>query len=252
MIGKAPPRSGRFWGDEHLMAETEESTPGVRAIVGEAFVPAQVLNRVLAAERRRQRLINMLFLFAVALGVALWLEPYVTGAELVTPLSPWLLWPIRMLGLVLGLAVMFWLDPPGNARWPERIRRVVLFLLIPALGGLAMNSLTWRAARWLEFGLSDQPYGEATYALSGRFDVVGGQRTWKRGVRIDPFGTGEPLYIRIPPQQSHVVSLSRERLCITVRQRRSSSGAIEVKTDPWRPFRTPAVKEIKPCRLPRK
>lgn len=226
------------------MLETEADAAGIRASIGEAFVPPHVVARVLAAERRCARLRTLLFMLPIALGLVLMIEPKFTKAVLITPLNSYVLWSMRLMGLAAGLAFFFSFDPPDRKSLSEWPRYVVLSLLVPAIGFAAMNAITWRAARWFEFGFSDQAYAAATYPIEGRpgFYLTKRGRVW-----LDPYRTGEWVYVRIPPEQARAIAYSFDRLCITLLQRRSSSGAIEIISDPWRPFIRASSKKIGPC-----
>lgn len=226
------------------MPDRNAQPGGIKAEVGEEFRPPQFEAHALGLESRRDRQDWILLAIAGGVLAVILIEPLVVRAELITPISGYALWPMRAFGLMTGLALVISTPRDGRVDWKGRLRGAVSLVVGCAVGAALADALTWRAARFLEFGLSDQPFVAATYPLTAGWD---GRLVGKGQIRIDPFGTGQPLVIRIAPGQLGYGLAPQLPLCITVMQRRSASGAIEVQTEPWRPFETPSVKKIQPC-----
>lgn len=226
------------------MPDSGEQPDRIEARMGAEFILPHFEARALAKERQKGlRGSAILCLCLVVLGTVL-IEPLVVRSELITPLSGYVLWPMRLFGLLTGLSIALASFEATQVDWKGWLNRAVLLVCSCGLGMAAFDALTWRAARWYEFGLSNQPFVAKTYVLSlnsyGRY-------VHKARVRLDPFETGQPLVIHVPPHQLGAWEWSGKPLCITVMQRQSRTGAVEVKTEAWRPFRTPVPKPIEPC-----
>lgn len=215
---------------------------------GASFVPPQFVENALVAERRRLR--QRLFAFGLPglVITGLVIEPMTSGASLITPISGSLLWLMRSVGMLMGVSFAILtrdLSPAPPTRHREGPLGVALVALVFGFMGLAsFDAFAWRAARWTAFYGSDQVYSSATYALTTKPDGV---LVRKGQVRIDPFDTGRPVAFRLSPEQGNAVNRMSGAICITVKQRRSPSGEIEVLTDGSQPFGTPDEKQIGPC-----
>ncbi|MFM5950560.1 MAG: hypothetical protein ACKOPM_15260 [Novosphingobium sp.] len=226
------------------MPDSSDRSGHLEAHVGAAFIPTQFEEHALEEERRRERrgfVVLGLVVFALA---AVLVEPLVVRSALITPLNGFIIWPMRVLGLIAGIGFAFATFHPEQTGWKQQLNKVAKLLVFCGLGLASFDALTWRTARWIEFGYSTAGFAPQTYPLTTTSD---GRLIHKGRVRIDPFDTGQPLVIYLPPDQLDTWQWPPNKLCITVMQRRSPSGAIEVQTEPWRPFGSPAAKAIKPC-----
>jgi len=107
-------------------------------------------------------------------------------------------------------------------------KKLLLFLLTPFLIGFAAGEAAWRVTDWIEFGFSTAPFAEASYPITG---VDHARRGRRDSVEIDPFDLEIGTGIAIPAAQFDAIWLDYRDYCITVLQRRSASGAVQILND---------------------
>lgn len=185
-----------------------------------------------------------LFAFIITTILVLaWLEALLSETALITPISSVLLNVMRVIGVLfgLGVSVIIYTDPTQAGGW----RMWVAILFMPLLVGFAFNEIAWRIADWSAFGFSTQAFESAHYRVE---DVNEGHRGRRDSVGIDPFDTGENTDIPIPSEQYRELLIGSGRVgCVTVAQRKSASGAIEIATNGLFTMSEPKPVEITPC-----
>ena len=163
-----------------------------------------------------------------------------THTALITPISPVGLTIMRALGTFCGLLVAFVVV---NGREMAFYRKIILMLVIPC-GGFALgDGIAWRIADHWDFGNTAIPYTMAQYPI---VNVKGGGKSHTYSLEIDPYGTGESAQIAIPYSQHQALLGDFNGKCVTVSERRSTSGAIEISTLPANPTSTREA-EVEPC-----
>jgi hypothetical protein len=202
-----------------------------KASVGEEFVHPQMVE---IAKRRTKFSEAISTKHAMRIGLILAFiaviasESAFSTMELITPIDQRVLWGMRLLGLLAGIAVWWLIRSSPSFDETSRLGTFSLALMVPLFGLGLFDALTWRAAVWWEFGLSSAPLETTVYPISG---LDSGRRSARTSIEIDPFGTGQELHIPIPKAQFHELRYLEGPLCVLVRQHRSESGAIEVLTD---------------------
>jgi hypothetical protein len=163
---------------------------------------------------------------SIAFFFLLWLETLFAGTALITPINKTLLYLMCGVGCVAGLplSIMAGLSKANNIGW---FKRGLIILAGPFLIAFAFGGLAWRASDWWEFGLSSQPFVEAAYPVT---HMSHGRKGRRSSFEIDPFKAGG-TEIPVPWSQFQDTWLHSTDYCITVLQRRSASGAIEIKTN---------------------
>jgi hypothetical protein len=183
----------------------------------------------------------LLLVVLVVFGL-FWLEALFASTSLITPLDGTFLLVMRGLGVLVGLAlgvVIFITDATMNA-----FRRALVALSLPFFIGFLFDGIAWRLADWLEFGLSAARFEPAQYpVLRSHHGRKGAQDT----LEIDPFHTGEAADIPIPAAQYDALRATASDYCVTVLQRKSASGAIEIRTDGRYTFQPPIPATLAPC-----
>lgn len=171
-----------------------------------------------------------------------WLEALFANTSLITPIDRTFLLSMRGLGALVGLALgvlIFITDATMNA-----IRKVLVALSLPFFIGFAFDGIAWRIADWWEFGLSTASFEPAQYpVLRSHHGRKGAQDT----LEIDPFHTGEAADIPIPAAQYDALRASASDYCVTVLQRKSASGSIEIRTDGAFTFMPPEPAVLAAC-----
>ncbi len=173
-----------------------------------------------------------------ALGV---LEAMLSNTALITPISNSFLWTMRLIGVAVGLVAGVVVASTSDfAIW----RKLALILFSPLLVGFLFDGIGWRMADWRAFGFSSQPFAPASYPIE---NVSRGRKGRTSTVSIDPFATGESTRIPISREQYSGLRADIDGLCVTVQQRRSPAGEIEILTDGQFTLSTPDPVEITPC-----
>jgi len=206
----------------------KRSETKIMARVGEVTTPAGMFVQIGQKEERRNKRFRRNIWAALIVLTILILEANFSGMALITPIADWLLWSMRLLGLIAGATLWRLIRHSPNFNESNRIAKFSLAVMLPLTGAFIFDGLTWRAAVWWEFGLSSAPLEMAVYPVA-RLDY--GRRSARAALKIDPFRTGQNLAIPIPWEQYEELRSIDEPLCVQVRQHRSRSGAIEVRSD---------------------
>lgn len=182
-------------------------------------------------------------LLVSGLIVLAWLEASFSGTALITPLGESLLWTMRGLGAVLGLGIALSLF--AKIARDNSIPKALLAVLVsPLMFGVLFNVIAWRAADWAAFGFSQQAFEEARYPIES---ISPGRKGRRDVIEIDPFNTGEDASIPVSDAQYRELVSTPASYCVTVMQRRSPTGAIEILTDGQYTLKEPAPVEVGPC-----
>ena len=171
-----------------------------------------------------------------------WLEALLSGTSLITPISQTLLWSLRGIGLAVGIAaavvVVFGV---GDG---SLLRRGATLLFLPLMFAFGFGEIAYRISDWTEFGFSSQPFESAQYPIES---IRWGRKGARDSIQIDPFDTGDNTDIPVTSDQYHALVKSSADSCVTVMQRKSKSGAIEIQTNGRYMLSTPAEVPVAHC-----
>lgn len=173
--------------------------------------------------------VNLLGIVGILSGALLflaWLEALLSGTSLITPISQTLLWTMRGIGLVVGLGVT--VVVVFGVADGSLLRRGATLLLLPIMFAFGIGELAYRISDWGEFGFSSQQFEPAQYPIAS---IRWGRKGARDTIRIDPFKTDDSTDIPINSEQYHALRDSGDYGCVTVMQRKSISGAIEISTN---------------------
>ena len=95
-----------------------------------------------------------------------------------------------------------------------------------------------------QFGFSSQQFEAAQYPIE---PIRWGRKGARDSIRIDPFKTGDNTDIPVNSGQYHVLRKSSSDSCVTVMQRKSKSGAIEIATNGRYMWSTPEALTVARC-----
>ena len=186
--------------------------------------------------------VRVFVLLFIALVSLFWLEALVSGTSLITPINQTLLWGMRGAGLIIGfvvslVAVLIMTDA---ALW----RRGLTLLFCPFLIAFGFGEMAYRIADWAAFGFSNQQFESAQYPIKS---ISHGRKGARSTIQIDPFDTGDTTNIPVTADQYHVLVKSSADSCVTVMQRKSKSGAIEIATNGRYMWSTPEQVPVARC-----
>ena len=191
--------------------------------------------------RSAGRLAAILSLAPLAL---LCLDALLSGTTLITPISPLFVNIMRGVGLALGVPLaLFTVVSPAVQMGIVRKGLVLLFL--PIFTAFAGGEAAWRIADWTEFSFSSAAYAPATYPI---IRANRGRKGRRDSVEIDPFNLRDATAIAVPSAQFQSIRENASDYCITVMQRRSASGAIEILNDGVLNLSGPAPATLTECR----
>lgn len=190
--------------------------------------------------------ISALRLAAILLGALLALlciEAMLSGTSLITPINGTFLNAMRLLGFVLGIPFALFVitrphEPMGIAK------KILIILFLPFLTGFVGGEAAWRISDWTEFGFSSAAFEPAVYPIKY---ASHGRKGRRDSFEIDPFNTKEATDIAVPSAQFDAIWLHHDDYCITVMQRKSASGAIEIVNDGVFTLREPAPAVLTQC-----
>lgn len=187
------------------------------------------------------KIIGIVFVVFMLLA---WLEALLAGTALITPISQTLLWSMRSFGLVVGLVVtVLTVLTMTDA---SLLRRGLTVLVCPLLIAFAFGEIAYRITDWTEFGFSSQQFESAQYPIES---ISSGRKGARNTIRIDPFDTGDSTNIPVTKEQYHELREASANSCVTVMQRKSASGAIEIVTNGRFMLNTPEPVPVSICGL---
>jgi len=169
------------------------------------------------------KIVGILFIAFIFLA---WLEALLSGTSLITPISQTLLWSLRGIGFVIGIGaavVMVFGIADGSL-----LRRGARLLFLPFMFAWGFGEIAYRISDWTEFGFSSQRFEQAQYPIDS---ISHGRRGARSTIKIDPFDTGDRTDIPVRTDQYQDLAKTSADSCVTVMQRKSASGAIEVQTN---------------------
>jgi hypothetical protein len=182
------------------------------------------------------------YMFGAVLTL-LCIEAMLSDTSLITPIDTTFLNIMRVIGLIIGvpLALLVIAKP----HQPMGImKKVMILLCLPLLTGFTGGEVAWRISDWIEFGFSSAEFEPATYPIKY---ASHGRRGRRDSVEIDPFAVKEGTDIAVPSWQFDSIWPHQSDYCITVMQRRSASGAIEIRNDGVFTLREPAPAVLTRC-----
>lgn len=170
-------------------------------------------------------------------------EALLSGTSLITPINGTFLNAMRLIGFILG--VPFALFVIARPHVPMGIAKKILILLfLPVLTGFAGGEAAWRISDWTEFAFSTAAFEPASYPIQY---ANHGRKGRRDSLEIDPFDAGEKTDIAVPSAQFDAIWPNYDGYCITVMQRKSASGAIEILNDGVFTLREPAPAVLTRC-----
>ena len=205
-----------------------------------ARAPYMSENEEVSSRVSARRIVACIFGGLLAL---LCIEAMLSSTSLITPINTTFLNVMRVIGLVLGvpLALLVIAKP----RQPMGLfKKLVILLFLPLLTGFVGGEVAWRISDWTEFGFSSAKFEPATYPIKY---ASHGRRGRRDSVEIDPFAVKEGTDIAVPSWQFDAIWPHQSDYCITVMQRRSASGAIEIRNDGVFTLREPAPAVLTRC-----
>lgn len=187
-----------------------------------------------------------------AIGVFLLLiilEACFSKTDLITPFSR--LGGVLRLGIAaFGFGVGLWIGMRLNANFPGhrgRVRSIVFVIGLAILGAGLFAHIASRISNHWEFIMSDAPYESVSYPIVGVDDGQGPRSEFQTAsVAIAPYTRSE-TNIPIPNKQYDEIADKYHGLCVTVEQRQSASGAIQVADTGDYRLSVPLRKNIEPC-----
>ncbi len=225
---------------------------GLTESVGEEFFPSAVVERMktewTAKDRSRTRKTLWIIGILLSFPFMAWIEGLATGAALITPMDHWLLWLARGIGFFGSAGALYLILVRSRRERVNPLKRALVILLLAVFGALSADFFIWHAVHFYEFARSTAKVEQVVYPLT---DLS--RHRSRRGLfisydaEIDPFDTGEALALPIPEEQYFELREIGAPLCITVGQRRSESGAIEVETNSKFSWNRPARLKIERC-----
>lgn len=181
-------------------------------------------------------------LFGALLAI-LCIEALFSSTSLITPINSTFLNAMRLVGFALGIPLAILTitrphEPMGIAK------KILIVLFLPFLTGFAGGEAAWRISDWTEFGFSSAAYEPATYPIQY---ASHGRKGRRDSFEIDPYDAGESTDIAVPSAQFDAIWPRYDGYCITVMQRKSASGAIEIVNDGVFTLREPAPAVLTQC-----
>lgn len=191
-----------------------------------ASVARSVSQQAPSTESERVGPLKIFGILFIAFIFLAWLEALLSGTSLITPISPALLWSLRGIGLVVGIGaavVVVFGVADGSL-----LRRGATLLFLPFMIAWGFGEIAYRISDWTEFGFSSQSFEQTQYPIDS---VSHGRRGARSTIQIDPFDTGDTTDIPISYDQYRKLLGASSESCVTVMQRKSASGAIEIQTN---------------------
>lgn len=179
----------------------------------------------------------------MAVPALLCVETMLSGTSLITPINPLFVNIMWVVGFVLGipLAALTVLRPHKPMGVPKML---FIFLFLPFLSAFAADGAAWRIADWTEFAFSNAQFEPATYPIKY---ASHGRKGRRDSFEIDPFDLKNGTDIAVPSAQFDAIWPNHDDYCITVMQRRSASGAIEILNDGVFTLNEPAPAVLTRC-----
>ena len=207
-----------------------------------ASVARSVSQSASSAQGERVGAVKIAGILFIAVIFLAWFEALFSGTSLITPISPALLWSLRGVGFVLGIgAAVVVVFGVGDS---SLFQRGATLLFLPFMVAWGFGEIAYRISDWTEFGFSSQPFEQAQYPIES---IRHGRRGARSTIQIDPFGTGDNTDIPVPSDQYHDLVKTSADSCVTVMQRRSVSGAIEIQTNGRYVLSAPAEVPVARC-----
>lgn len=191
-----------------------------------ASVASSVAQSAPSAEGERLGALKIVGILFVAFLFLAWFEALLSGTSLITPINQTLLWTMRSLGLVVGIVVT--VLTVLTMTETSLFKRGITVLVCPLLIAFGFGEIAYRISDWTEFGFSSQPFEQAQYPIES---VHHGRKGARNTIQIDPFDTGDSTDIPINYDQYHKLIGASSDSCVSVMQRKSASGAIEIQTN---------------------
>ncbi|MFM5917923.1 MAG: hypothetical protein ACKOOL_10385 [Novosphingobium sp.] len=185
------------------------------------------------------KIVGILFITVLFLA---WFEALLSGTSLITPINQTLLWGMRGLGLIVGIVVT--VLTVLTMTETSLFKRGITVLVCPLLIAFGFGEIAYRISDWTEFGFSSQPFEPAQYPIDS---VSHGRKGARNTIRIDPFDTGDSTEIPVTYDQYHDLLKTSADSCVTVMQRKSASGAIEIQTNGRYMLKEPDLVPVGPC-----
>jgi hypothetical protein len=181
-------------------------------------------------------------LFLAMFGI-ICLEAMFSSTSLITPINSTFLNGMRGIGFVVGipLAIFTVLKPQEPM---GLLKKMLIILFLPVLTGFSAGEIAWRVSDWTEFGFSSAAFTPASYPVTY---ASHGRKGRRDSFEIDPFGLKEGTDIPVPSAQFDAIWPNHSDYCITVMQRQSASGAIEIKNDGVFTLSEPAPVTLSRC-----
>jgi hypothetical protein len=218
LLGEAPPRAARE-PSKPFKARTSQST------------------------KKRLDPVRLALLVFLGVGALLGLEAIFSNTSLITPINSTFLNIMRGIGLVIGLLLGLAVVADPDVRMGIG-KKIIMILFTPIFVGFGANEAAWRIADWVDFGFSSAPFTAAQYPIK----FAGFGRKGRRdSFEIDPFYLKEGTSIAVPAAQFEAIWRDYDEYCITVMQRRSASGAIEILNDGEYTLSEPAPARLTRC-----
>jgi|GEM_PF-4129642 len=179
----------------------------------------------------------------LAVPALLCVEAMLSGTSLITPISPLfgrIMWGVGFtLGIPLTALVVLKPHKPMGA-----FKTLMIILFLPILTGFAANMAAWRIADWIHFTGSSARFEPASYPIKY---ASHGRKGRRDSFEIDPFNLKSATGIGVPGAQFDAIWPNHSDYCITVMQRRSASGAVEILNDGVFTMKEPAPAVLTPC-----
>jgi hypothetical protein len=187
--------------------------------------------------------IQLAGVFCLTLVALVCVDALLSNTSLITPISSTFVNVMRGVGLAFGIPVAL-LVAFSPAIPLSIFRKGMALVCVPLLTAFAGGEAAYRIADWIEFPFSSAPFAPASYPIT---HASLGRKGRRDSVEIDPFDLGDGTSIALPRDQFETVWRDANAYCITVMQRRSASGAIEIRNDGVYNLSPPAPAVLTPC-----
>ncbi|QKG71460.1 hypothetical protein [Erythrobacter mangrovi] len=189
---------------------------------------------------------NWVWLGFVSILAVISIDDFFSDSVLVTPINPDLNFGVTATCAVLGFALAFWRLLNRTGRRRRLGDYLVVFLVAPLLAGMWGNVTVWRMAEHLAFFGSDASWEPAVYPVQSFVRNTRRRRPDTYKIKIDPFGARN-VDIPIPYAQYDQFRRSSAPVCVTVLQRESPSGAVQIITNGGLDLGTPEPVQLHSC-----